>query len=118
MAPTNCDGMPIPPAITITVGNWRAGRALLAQLVDLAGEPEVVRGEAAGGMGDQGQGYLVPLEEDVGVMVSALGEKADGGHEQQRVLEVLSGDRAGELAVRDLPPGRGGEFRRDLVLWH
>src|SRR5215831_3911617 len=94
---------------------WSLLRACLSvQVIDLAGEREVHRGQAAGRVADQGQRHLVPADEDVRVVVGPLGEVADGVQVQQRVAEVLAGHGLGDLPVRYLPAGGRGELRGDL----
>src|SRR5271166_1229124 len=83
---------------------------------DLAGQGEVVRGQAADRVRAEGQRHLVPLDGDVGVVVGALGEVGDGPDVQQGVFEVGTlGNRGDRIAVAG-PGGDGGEFGGDLGL--
>src|SRR6516162_1172104 len=91
-----------------------SGACYSVQVVDLACEREVLRGQPAGRVADQGQRHLVPADKDVWVVVGLLGEVADGVQVQQRVAEVLAGHRLGDLPVRYLPAGGRGELRGDL----
>src|SRR5215468_3899705 len=91
-----------------------SGWAASVQVVELAGKREVLRGQAAGRVADQGQRHLVPADEDVRVVVGPLGEVADGVQVQQRVAEVLAGHGLGDLPVRYLPAGGRGELRGAL----
>src|ERR1700734_1341465 len=91
-------------------------RPASAQFADLAGEREVLGGEAACGVGDQVQRHLVPGDDgDVRVVVRLLGQVADRVDVKQRVTEVLAGHRPGEPPVRHVPAGGRAEFRRDLL---
>src|SRR3954447_4922790 len=73
----------------------RASRPL-SQRVDARRKLEVVLGQAAFGVGREGERHLVPGDRDVRVVVHLLGRRRDAVHEVDRPLEVvelqLSGD--------------------------
>src|SRR5450755_1016088 len=64
----------------------------------------------------QGQRHLVPLDQDVRVMVGLLSEARRAADENYRVLEVLPLNRPGDLTVFYGPAGRLSQFGRDLVI--
>src|ERR1700751_484673 len=86
-----------------------------AQFADLTGEREVLRGEPAGGGGDQVKRPLVPGDGDLRVVAGLLGQVADRVDVKQCVAEVRAGHRPGELPVRHVPAGSRAESRGDLL---
>src|SRR6516162_6679562 len=103
------------PCLNLQTG-WVGYRWGSGQGGDLAGQGEVVRGEAAGRVGAEGQRHLVPVDSDVGVVVGRLGQVGDGSEVEQGVAEVGTlGDRDNGVAVAG-PRGDRGKLLADLGL--
>src|SRR5262249_17137481 len=81
-----------------------------SQLVDQAREPEVVLGQATGGVRAQRQGDPVPADRDVGVVVLRLRDLGDPVTESHRLLEVPELHGLDDLVAGDLPAGGAGQL--------
>jgi len=92
----------------------RASSALQGR--DLAGQGEVVGGQAARGVGAERQRHLVPGDRDVGMVAGGLGQVGDGPDVQQGVTEVGALGDGGDRAAVAGPGGDAGQFGGDLVI--
>jgi len=85
------------------------------QLGDTRGEIEVLGGQTAGVVGDEGQADAVVTDVDVGVVAGLLGELADVVNEAKGGHEVGELEGPDEFTGFDAPIGEAVEARFNFV---
>src|SRR5258708_8691915 len=83
-----------------------SGHLVFGRCLDLPRQPQVAVGDATLVVAGQRQRDLVELDEDVRVMVGALGQLADGAREGHGRLEALEIVRLDDGVALLLPPGQ------------
>src|SRR5205823_12773067 len=91
-----------------------SSQLVLRRGLDLPGEAEVAIGHSILVVGPQGDRHLRVLDEDVRMMVGAVGQLADGAGEGHRGLESLEVVRPDDRLSLPLPAGQLLERRLDL----
>src|SRR5205823_8506771 len=95
-------------------GAFRSSQLVLRRRLDLSREAEIAIRHPALVVAREGDGHLRILDEDVGMVVGAVGELADGAGEGHRRLESLEVVRPDDRLSLPLPAGQLLERRLDL----
>ena len=85
------------------------GEAFWQSGLDGGGEVKIVLSDATGVVGYQGEVELVVADVDVGVVVGGFREGGYSGYEVDGLGEGGKGNGACELAVFEMPVGKGCE---------
>jgi hypothetical protein len=82
---------------------------LVDQLLRLAGQIEVLLGEAAGIVGGEREAHTVVADIDVGMVAGLLSQLADAVHEVQGGAEILELKSFDKFSGFDLPAREAGQ---------